>query len=406
MNSREGAIWAYRLLLNREPESEAVIAHFGAMTHDPVRLAWALINSFEHQTLLDRAGARFEASLPMDHREGAAWAYRLLLEREPSQDEIDANRHFGLVNDLRLNMLTSLEYERSHRRLDLLRDFAVVNAFAPFPDRSPVADSFVDFVGTATRVRYLDGSLQWRAGLVEDSVPRPSAPSLHGTAEWVGGLRSVLEARDSLTVIELGAGWAPWLVAMHHAARLRGIERFDLTGVEGSADHAAFMRDHFISNGLDPDAHRLLHAVVGAEDGEAHFPRLHVAADDYGANAVFDPSEGEAALTRGELETVRCIALNTLLADKTRVDLLHIDIQGHEVVVIESALDALNARVRRMVVGTHSRAIEGRMFEIMSANGWSCEAEIACRMRGIPGGTGVYLAVDGEQVWRNDRLAG
>lgn len=145
--------------------------------------------------------------------------------------------------------------------------------------------------------------------------------------------------------------------------------------------------------------------MVGAEDGIAAFPKLHVAEDDYGANAVFDEGERDAAAMRGELEEIRCLSLSSLINGKDRVDLVHIDIQGHEESVLKAGIDVLNAKVRRLVIGTHSRSIEGHLFDLFQDNGWVCESEMPCVLRPTMDGKRVLL-VDGEQVWRNDRLDG
>ena len=57
----------------------------------------------------------------------------------------------------------------------------------------------------------------------------------------------------------------------------------------------------------------------------------------------------------------------------------------------------------RTLIGTHSRTIEGRLFDLLHAHGWVCESELPCILRPMMEG-GVYLVADGEQVWRNDWL--
>jgi FkbM family methyltransferase len=301
--------------------------------------------------------------------------------------------------------LTTREFEVSSPGGAPLIDFAIVNAFAPFPKVEPVADGFRDVFGSITRVHYLQDSYKHLAGYVYRSVPWEGEGGLHGTSEWVGTLRSVLEAKDTFTVIELGAGWGPWLIGCQKIALQRGIKNIDLIGVEGSAEHYGFMLDNFRTNGLDPDAYQLHHAVAGAKDGVASFPKLHVAQDDYGASAVFDDSERSAAALRGDLEEISSLSLKTLIGERPRVDLIHIDIQGHEEAVIAAGIAVLDTRVRRLVIGTHSRTIEGHLFDLLHAHGWVCESEVPCVIRPTMDG-GRYLAADGEQVWRNDRVAG
>jgi FkbM family methyltransferase len=237
-------------------------------------------------------------------------------------------------------------------------------------------------------------------------------------------LRAVRDARDHLTVVELGAGWGPWIVAAAFAARLRGIGAVRLVGVEGAKEHYEFLHRHLVDNGLDPDRHTLLHAVVGVRDGSAQFPVLdnpgHYGAAAVGAGLPAVSSKpGPALLRRLRAEigrrvkpylgyrsrsTVRvpCLTLRSILRDLGVVDLLHIDIQGHEADVLASSAGVLENQVRRMVVGTHGRSIEARLHEVMSARGWVLETDEACLF--TQSGNTITLALDGCQAWRNRNL--
>ena len=51
------------------------------------------------------------------------------------------------------------------------------------------------------------------AGRRNAEKPKVNLICFHGdTLEWVGALRAALEASGTFTMIELGAGWAPWCV--------------------------------------------------------------------------------------------------------------------------------------------------------------------------------------------------
>jgi hypothetical protein len=142
-----------------------------------------------------------------------------------------------------------------------------------------------DFLGTKTRLSSIPPIYAKDSGRVEEP---PLEGNFHSKpCEWAGVLRAVLDARGELVAVELGAGWAPWLVIAARAARLRGVEAVRLVGVEGSAAHLDFMRAHFADNGLDPDRHTLLHGVVGSYDGVATFPVDVDPANAYGTEATF-----------------------------------------------------------------------------------------------------------------------
>ena len=222
-------------------------------------------------------------------------------------------------------------------------------------------------------------------------------------AEWIGTLRSVLEARErgSLVVVELGAGWGPWLVSAAKAAERIGIRDVHLVGVEGAQSHVDFMLQHFRDNGLDPNAHLLIHGAVGARDGTARFPKLATPSDEWGAVADF----GQGVAAGAAFDEIRCVALTTLLAQLPPVDLIHCDVQGAEYEVLTAARAVLEARVRRVVVGTHSRRIEADLLAFFAALGWRLEDEGACRLV-QPGGRGALRLVrDGYQVWANPQLS-
>ena len=83
---------------------------------------------------------------------------------------------------------------------------------------------------------------------------------------------------------------------------------------------------------------------------------------------------------------------------------MHCDVQGAEGDVLTAAADVLSSRVRRIVVGTHGRAIEDRLMASFAAHGWLLEHESPCRFTQGPSGA-MQLVADGTQVWRNARLA-
>jgi FkbM family methyltransferase len=400
MDFAQGAQWGVRLFLGREPRDEDRGLADGVDT--PEMLRARLMACEEIQRGLDLVGAyRPEPEPELDWAEGIRWTYRLALRREAS--DADVLEHSGGVKrlaDLR-RVFRSREFEIVSPDAQVLADLDVLRQFAPFAEEPVGAHAFRNFVGAETRLNFLHPSLSWKAGQVE-GVTRPSAPGLHGLAEWIGSLRSVLEAQDRLTVMELGAGWAPWLVSCALAARKRGITDIRLIGVEGSAEHHRYMREHFMDNGLDPDAFDLHHAVVGAEDGVAYFPKLIDPVADYGASAAFEAKEHGAAAQRGELEAVDCLSLEGLLERSGRVDLMHMDIQGHEQAVLEASMDSVDALVHRAIIGTHSRSIDAALLDMFSSRGWYLEYEKPARLMQTASGS-LHFVDDGEQVWLNPR---
>ena len=82
-----------------------------------------------------------------------------------------------------------------------------------------------------------------------------------------------------------------------------------------------------------------------------------------------------AATLSGRYDELPMISLDELTASHNRIDLLHIDIQGGEADFIAGTLPALYKKVAYLVVGTHSRQIEGRVMNTLLDAGWKLEIE-------------------------------
>lgn len=300
--------------------------------------------------------------------------------------------------------------------IQTLDDEAIIRSFPRYEGKGEPG-FITDFLGTKTRLTSLNIDVANRSGRVED-YPFPG--NFHATPlEWAGALRSILDAKDQYVMVEIGAGWGPWMMSMAHAAKQRGIKKFHFVGVEASKEHWEFMRTHFRDNGFNPDDHNLVHGVVGPEDGFAEFPIIPDPSVDYGRAAIYDPQPRtfkkrlksfiKRLIGRAEpgprlsYERLRCYSIDTLLKPFREVNLVHIDIQGGEREVVPAARAVLQKRVRWVVIGTHGREIEASLRDEMRKMGWYLETEEECMFTPDAAGQPV-LARDGCQVWRNPRL--
>lgn len=276
----------------------------------------------------------------------------------------------------------------------------VTDQFTPYS--GPVEqDSYRDFLGARTRMRYMPAPYQALAGTAEGRSSEARA-GLHDTHEWAGVLSAVLDARNKYVCVELGAGYGPFVVGSALKAKEKGISDITLIAVEGSEHHLDFMKEHFTDNGLAPAEHHLHAAVVGTYDGVARFPKLRDPTTEWGAEAQFSESEGTALRTpqlNDDFEEVPCLTLATILRPVAIADVVHFDIQGSEFDVITQGLDTLMTKARRIVIGTHGRDIEMFLIKLLESNGWELEIEKACTYQ--PSAIGLTLAQDGVQVWRN-----
>jgi FkbM family methyltransferase len=268
-------------------------------------------------------------------------------------------------------------------------EFASFSAY-----NGPGAPGFItDFLGVKTRVAFLPAPYQTLDGMVCGYPPFPEI--LHETEEWLGGIRSVLEARWRFVVLELGAGWAPWLVALGTAARRRKIRKLDLVAVEASAPHCVFIEQHAADNGMT-EAVVIHHAAVGVSDGTVRFKKVERASEDYGAESV--RKDAEAAF---ETVEVKQMSLAGLLRGRAFVDLIHCDIQGLEADVFEATIGAIDSKVHRVVIGTHSNGIHERLARLFDRPNWLFEFE-----RQSTFDEAGRLLRDGVQVWRNRKVPG
>jgi FkbM family methyltransferase len=253
-----------------------------------------------------------------------------------------------------------------------------------------------NFLGGITSVSVIEG-LSRSSGHVEGyPIPR----NFRGDVlEWVGTLRAVLEATHRFTMIELGAGWAPWCVVGCLASKQRDIRDIHLIAVEGDEGHIRFARENFSANNVPESCVTLVHGIAQTEDGEALFPKAGNASKTYDGAATALQAYSTAPVG---LDRLRSYRLETLARGHEPVDLIHCDIQGAEVSLFEQALPWASAAVRRIVIGTHSFAIDRALVTLFGRAGWQAEGINACVMR-EDAGPPVVIS-DGTQVWRNPSL--
>ena len=233
--------------------------------------------------------------------------------------------------------------------------------------------------------------------------PRPAPGNWHAdVAEWAGALRSVVQARDSYRIIEVGCGWGCWINNMGVAARAMDL-KLDLIGIEADSDHLENARKTLELNGFAPDQYTLHHGVAGPRPGKAVFPKTTGDKISWGGKAVFYPSRRALAAYRKDPDwaILDCKPLS-LLSEKQPVDLLHIDIQGAEVEYVTGNHTDMHQYVRRVLIGTHSRIIEGELMAFLGEKGWKLEIERPAILEINAQGTRVRI--DGVQLWANPHL--
>ena len=336
----------------------------------------------------------------LDQRDGLA--YRLAASETQSralaQDLRETNQRLQESEKQRYALVGSpfSHYNKAFDPIEVMRRHAAANL-------TPSARHLTNFLGVRIDPKFYPPALSDRAGQIE-AIPIPS--NWHADiAEWGAALRAVDLARDEFTMIELGCGWGCWMNNTGVAARNAGL-RVHLIGVEGDEGHMHFAREALADNGFTSEHFTLHRGIAAASTGYALFPRQDDSSLQWGAEPVFNASEEQrqSAARANTHDELPMIALPDLVASHRRIDLLHIDIQGGEADFIEGCLPAMHQKVASMLVGTHSRQIEGRIMVTMLRAGWILEIERPAIFEPRP--DGLMLQVDGVQGWRNPALFG
>jgi FkbM family methyltransferase len=350
------------------------------------------------------------------------WGYRVFLEREPENRHVVEEKasRIASIEDMIHEFLNSSEFKGKSLPASQWyrgysdRDLSVFEEFPPVPSE-PQTGFIVDFLGVRTRTAHATAftSLDGRVF----GTPVPVCDWFHAeTIEYVGLLKSVLTARERYVALELGAGWGPWLISGATAARRRGITDIRLHGLEGDPVHFASMQTHFRDNGFDPDLHRLDNAAVGVKSGWATWPKLANSSSDFAMRPLACSGEDGSIASnwkdpdyRGaiydEYIDVEMLSFRSVLEREPLWDLVHIDVQGSESELCSASAELLNQRVRWLVIGMHSRKIDGDLIELFFRHGWVLENEKPTRFdyNSSMASLEAMTVIDGTQVWRNPR---
>jgi FkbM family methyltransferase len=288
------------------------------------------------------------------------------------------------------------------------RDLAVFDRFRDI-QREAQPGCITNFLGVRMRTEFVSGCEHLDGKAL--GLPVPDDGWHSEAIEWIGLLKSVLSARGRWVSMELGAGWGPWSSGAAAAARHLGIEEIKLYAVEADPGHYQFLLRHMQDNGIDPAAHRLVQGAVGPKAGKARWPKVHDPAGDWGSRPMETVErDGQDHIGRHfeDWLDVEIVAIGDLLAEQPLWDLVHIDVQGWEASLCEAAIEAMNAKVRYVVVGTHDSKLHGDLMDLFFRHGWVLENEKPPRFHWRQGAKSLVAMTshDGTQVWRNPALSG
>lgn len=267
------------------------------------------------------------------------------------------------------------------------------------PDLRSDPAYLTNFLGVKIATRYFPGILNGREGQVE---PIPIPANWHADiAEWAYALRAVDKAKDTFRIIELGCGWGCWLNNTGVAARRRGL-KVDLIGIEGDEGHVGFARESLAANNFTPNEFKIIHGVAAPNRAKALFPVVANPGATWGSEPIFEATLEQISEAKriGNYQILDTYPLSDL-SHGLPIDLLHIDIQGGETDFVKANFADIDQYVRRMLIGTHSRIIEGDILRFMIDRGWRLEIERPCIFGLVDGRP--QIQVDGVQGWVNGK---
>jgi FkbM family methyltransferase len=279
------------------------------------------------------------------------------------------------------------------------------------------ANSHIDYVGAATRIEFLADPVALPGRMVKPGPPNFDSEYF----EWIDLLESVLDARNEYTFVELGAGFGRWAATALCAAQLKRIPKFRAVLVEAEPVHCEWIRTNMTDNKIGADQYQLLEAAVAPEEGSMLFCVSWAGLEDprhwYG-QMLFTNAEcavgvpagrtynGRPILEfgpRGVIE-VPTLPLAKIIGDCEIADLIDMDIQNAEGTVIQTSIDILNSKVKRVHIATHSHEIEHTIRTVMTEAGWTKRWDFPCEsISETPYGNIAFQ--DGVQGWTNPRFA-
>jgi FkbM family methyltransferase len=156
---------------------------------------------------------------------------------------------------------------------------------------------------------------------------------------------------------------------------------------------------------MRPDAQRLHRAAVAVEEGIAHWPVTVDSSNDYGFRPI-DEDGDYMNRNFAKTQEVKLLAMRDLVRSEDRWDLIHMDVQGAEFDICRDAMPDLKERSKRVMIGTHSRKLEGSLMALFAETGWVLENEKPCKFTFWPNHKTLeaMTTVDGTQTWNNPAL--
>ncbi len=241
---------------------------------------------------------------------------------------------------------------------------------------------FYDFLGVKTHQKFRSSYHAEPKGKIKTEYPTPS----QNYFELIGILSGVLDAEGpEFSMIELGAGYGHWSVKVAKAIKQKSNMPVRLVSVEMEPTRFKWMKEHYRNNGLDPNEHTLIHSAVSDHENDTLYFVEGVSEHNYGLSLLRAPglrskeikndnlSNKDSNIKKSHADSnmrIPCVRLKNLMQNFDMVDIIHMDVQGEELVVIRDSIDVLKKKTKRLLIGTHSRLLHNRIGSLLRAENW------------------------------------
>lgn len=286
-------------------------------------------------------------------------------------------------------------------------DISLLERHRPPALPHPKDHCFVNWLGLQTDARLFMHQADI-VGRVFNELPLGGlGDGVYGGVMEYSSVLTAIEAtpnRDRFTAVELGAGWGPWISAAGIACKRLGFKEIDLIGLEADRARCDLMKDHMARNGL-AECTKITWGAAWPRNEDVYFPAIDPRDHGGAARSEAGGIDYRGHATQNDIQTPG-FNIEAIAGSRDRVDYMHWDIQGGELQFAESAIRFLNERVHYLFIGTHSRAIEGRLQELFFANRWEFLHQQPCHWvwRKDAHTIESMLHTDGEMFLRNPRF--
>jgi len=177
---------------------------------------------------------------------------------------------------------------------------------------------------------------------------------------------------DSVTFVELGAGYAEWCLALAGVVKNNIIplnfKNYRCIAVEADPQHKSWAVEHFLGNKI---AGTVVEAAISDKNGTCSFAIDNNPADCYGQSITVGNSflRTIGNTLRRKKITVKCLTLKTLMEmeEIEKIDLIHMDVQGAESRVVRAGMDVIKqGLIKYWLIGTHGKTYNKEIMTMLS----------------------------------------